>query len=311
MQIPDVIIIAGATATGKTALGVEVAHHLGTDVISCDSQLVYTGLNIGTAKPTEEEMAGIPHWGIDLVEPTVACSAALYQNTVLPLVIDRIQRKQSVIMVGGTGFYLRQLFEPRTLLNVPPNPELRQQLMEWAEIATTEQTPYPLHTRLAQHDALRASQLYPQDTQRLLRALEIVESTGQPVPQTKTPCAVEEALGYMPHVQWVGLFQEDVAARWQRIETRVDTMLQAGWLEEVEALAKQYGHEAHALQVAHGYPELLKVLAGQQTITQAKERITFQVRQYASRQKKWFNKVSGVQWFDVSEGLPSPATLLL
>jgi tRNA dimethylallyltransferase len=304
MPHADVTIITGATATGKTALGVRLAQALHTDVISCDSQLVYRGLNIGTAKPTEADMQGVPHWGMNLVEPSVAFSAAMYQQAVLPLVLERIRANTPVVMVGGTGFYLRQLFEPRTLLNLPPNPELRKQLLEWAKTATTPDDAYPLHTRLARQDALRASQLYPQDTQRLLRALEIVETTGEAVPQTKTASAVEEALGYPPSLHWVGLVHHDVEARWQRIESRVDAMLAEGWLNEVEALVHQHGQEAHALQVAHGYPELIRVLRGQQTLEEARQRITFQVRQYASRQKKWFNRVPGLNWMDVSNGLP-------
>jgi tRNA dimethylallyltransferase len=307
---PEIWVITGATATGKTALGVQLAQHLNTDVISCDSQLVYQGLNIGTAKPTLVERQGVVHWGMDLVSPNTVFTAALYQEAVLPLILERLQQHQPIILVGGTGFYIRQLLEPRTLVQVPPNPALRQSLREWALTEVSDRLPHPLYERLRVQDPVRATQLYPQDEHRLLRALEIVETTGAPVPQEKSPCAVEAALGYLPRLQWVGLYHNDRQERYKRIEKRVQAMMQQGWLDEVVSLVEKYGLDAHALQVAHGYPELIKVLQGHQTLLEAQERIAIQVRQYARRQKTWFNTVLNMHWCDVSVGLPSIVSLM-
>jgi tRNA dimethylallyltransferase len=292
----ELIIVTGATATGKTDLGVALAQHLNTDVISCDSQLVYTGLDIGTAKPTPEEQQGIPHFGMDLVAPDITFSAAMYEEAVLPLIMERLERQQPVIMVGGTGFYLRQLFEARPLVDVPPNPSFRAEMTEWA---STQAGDFPLHERLKTLDALRASQLYPEDDRRVLRALEIIEATGEPVPQEKRPSVVETALGREPKTVWLGLTHGDKVHRYQRIEARIDAMLDAGWLDEVQHLADEYGEEAHALQVAHGYPELLAVLKDELSLEEAKTQIAINVRQYARRQKVWFNRHSHMQWLDI------------
>ena len=298
-MIKELIIVTGATATGKTDLGVALSQQLASDVISCDSQLVYTGLDIGTAKPTLEEMQGIPHFGMDLVAPDITFSAAMYENAVLPLIVERLERQQPVIMLGGTGFYLRQLFEARPLVDVPPNPSFRAEMTAWANNASTQAGDFPLHERLKTLDALRASQLYPEDDRRVLRALEIIEATGEPVPQEKRPSVVETALGHEPKTVWLGLTHGDKVHRYQRIEARIDAMLDAGWLDEVQHLADAYGETAHALQVAHGYPELLAVLKGTLTLEEAKTQIAINVRQYARRQKVWFNRHSYMQWLDI------------
>ncbi len=296
-NLPDVIIITGSTATGKTDLGVALAQQLKSDVISCDSQLVYKGLDIGTAKPTEAEQQGIPHYGMDLVAPDVVFSAAMYQEAILPLLLERLHQSKPAILVGGTGFYLRQLFEARPQVDVPPNPEFRASLEAWAN---TQEHPYALHDRLKALDPLRASQLYPQDTRRILRALEIIEATGQAVPQEKSPSIVETAWGKPLNIVWVGLTHSDVAFRYAQIERRIEAMLEQGWLEEVDALRQAYGESAHALQVAHGYPELCRVLKGDLDLEEAKTQIAINVRQYARRQKVWFNRHETMHWCDVS-----------
>ncbi len=295
----ELIIVTGATATGKTDLGVALAQQLASDVISCDSQLVYKGLDIGTAKPTTEEQQGIAHFGMDLITPDVTFSAAMYEEAVLPLIVERLERPQPVIMVGGTGFYLRQLFEARPLVDVPPNPIFRAEMTEWANNASTQAGDFPLYQRLKTLDALRASQLYPEDDRRVLRALEIIDATGEAVPQEKRPSVVETALGREPKTVWLGLTHGDKVHRYQRIEARIEAMLDAGWLAEVQHLATAYGEEAHALQVAHGYPELLAVLKGELSLEEAKTQIAINVRQYARRQKVWFNRHRHMQWLDI------------
>jgi tRNA dimethylallyltransferase len=236
---------------------------------------------------------------MDLVAPDITFSAAMYENAVLPLIVERLERQQPVIMVGGTGFYLRQLFEARPLVDVPPNPSFRAEMTAWANNASTQAGDFPLHERLKTLDALRASQLYPEDDRRVLRALEIIDATGEPVPQEKRPSVVETALGHEPKTVWLGLTHGDKVHRYQRIEARIEAMLDAGWLEEVQHLADEYGETAHALQVAIGYPELLAVLKGTLALEEAKTQIAINVRQYARRQKVWFNRHSHMQWLDI------------
>ncbi|XVJ51339.1 MAG: tRNA (adenosine(37)-N6)-dimethylallyltransferase MiaA [Vampirovibrio sp.] len=297
---PEIIIVTGATATGKTGLGIALAKTLRTDVISCDSQLVYQGLDIGTAKPSLDEQAGIPHYGMDLVAPDQVFSAAMYEEAVLPLVLERLHTQQTVVMVGGTGFYLRQLFEARPMVEVPPNLALRSSL-EQEVMAQKNSHPNLLHERLTQWDPVRASQLEPQDQRRIIRALEIIDATGQPVSQLKRPSVVESAWGRPPRIRWLGLVEGDKQARYQKIESRIEAMLKAGWLTEVETLLQQFGSAAHALQVAHGYPEWVKVLEGQLSMEEAKSLIAIHVRQYARRQKVWFNRHRDMHWCDVSQ----------
>ncbi|MFM7390650.1 MAG: tRNA (adenosine(37)-N6)-dimethylallyltransferase MiaA [Vampirovibrionales bacterium] len=305
-----IIIITGPTATGKTAVGVALAKQLNGEVINADSQLVYRGLNIGTATPTPEEREGIVHHVMDVALPNEAFSAGQYQQHATAALLECYQRGKTPIFVGGTGFYLRSLFEPMALANVATHPELRQQLE--AEIA--QQGLAGVFQRLQQLDPIRASQLMPTDAQRIVRALEINLLTGQPVPQTPQPSWVSQQFpsGVMPPVYWFALGFRDKAHHWELIAQRIDTMLADGWLEEVATLVQTYGADAHALQVAHGYPVLQQVLQGTLNLHKAKEVIAIQVRQYARRQRVWLQKVQapqGVQWLYRDE-LPTTASVI-
>ena len=284
MPRPFVVAIAGPTATGKTSLGVELAQHLNTEVISADSQLVYQGLTIGTAKPTEAERQGIPHHLIDRVPPTQAYSASDYRRDGLMVLAALIDSRQCAVVVGGTGFYFQHLLQQPQLPDVPPNEAFRSALQA-QELAS----PGCLHQRLTGQDSERAKALHPNDTMRLIRALEIIEATGEPVP-TKV-----KAASPWP-VLWLGLGVQDRTWLWQRIEQRVDAMLTAGWLEEVEQLMGKYGPDCHALQVAHGYPELVEVLQGKRSLADAREQIVINVRQYSRRQFVWFKRNPEIQW---------------
>lgn len=285
-----VTVVVGPTASGKTAHAVQLAlQQPGSVVLSADSQLVYRGLDIGTAKPTAEDRQGIPHYGMDCAAPTEAYSAARYRQDCLPLLQAWLQQGKPVVVAGGTGFYLRQLFEATTLPEVPPNPALRATLQTLAETQGNEL----LHRQLAEQDSLRASQLHPNDRVRVIRALEIIAATGKPVPQTAQPA-------WLNTVQWVGLWPQNQSDHWARILSRIDAMLAAGWLEEVEGLMQQYGTDAHALQVAHGYPELVRVLQGQLSLSEARQQIYIHVRQYARRQLTWFKRNPAIQWLPVA-----------
>jgi tRNA dimethylallyltransferase len=289
----DTLVLVGPTAIGKSSLALRLAQRWGAVIVSADSQLVYQGLNIGTAKPTLQEQALVPHYLMDLVPPTSTYSAALYKSEALQTLAALRKEGRKVIVVGGTGFYLRQLFEVSSLPEVPPNPAFRKQLELWA----SAQPAGALYERLKQLDPVRAKQLYPQDTPRLLRALEIIEATGQPVP----------ALTFQAHpptgVLWRGLYPQNREALWQCIEQRVQAMLESGWQQEAEALAQQHGAAAHALQVAHGYPELLAVSRGEMPLAAAQTQIVTKVRQYSRRQWTWFSKHPWLQWLILNDTL--------
>jgi tRNA dimethylallyltransferase len=289
MSCKKVIVVTGQTATGKTGLGIELAHHFNTEVISADSQLIYYGLDIGTAKPTLAEQQGIPHHLINVVSPENIYSVASYKSDARQHLNTLWDTGKIPVIVGGTGFYLKALLQASVLPDVPVNEPFRQLLRQTA----SEQGFSVLHHQLGRLDPLRASALHPNDGVRIIRALEIVEATGQPVPTAVQAPDVS--------VCWIGLRYQNRDTLWETLEHRIRLMLEKGWLAEVEHLIACYGFEAHALNVAHGYPELMAVLQGKQTLEDAIVQITLNVRQYAKRQLTWFRSNPGIHWFDVDK----------
>ena len=284
-----IIAVVGTTATGKTALGVELAQQLNGEVISADSRVVYRKLDIGTAKPTPKERQGIPHHLIDLVNPDETYSVSMYQKTGSPILNSLLAQEKTPIIVGGTGLYVRALLQESFFPDIPPDGHFRN---EMAQLAQTHGTGY-LHQLLTQKDPRRAAQLHPNDQVRIIRALEIIEKTGNPVPDATTP------LPY--NVCWLGLAYDDRDLLRQRIAQRMESMLSGGWIEEVEGLLKQYGPDAQALKVAHGYPELVKMLQGELSLDEARYQIQINTQQYARRQITWFRPNTNIHWFNVDK----------
>lgn len=280
-----VIAIVGPTATGKTAMAVEVAQWLNTEIVSADSQVLYRELTIGTAKPTEEEKQGIPHHMIDVAAPDESFSAAAYQAHASAHLETLWNADKVPVVAGGTGFYLKALLQADFIPDVPPNDAFRAAMADWAEQQTD---PEALHQLLREKDPERAAALHPNDRVRIIRALEIIEATGQPVPKRS------ENKGL--NVQWFGLTYMDRDLLRQRIDQRIDAMMAQGWLEEVEGLVQRYGPQTHALGVAHGYPELVQVVLGQRSLEDALEQIRINIHQYARRQMTWFRRNPQVQW---------------
>jgi tRNA dimethylallyltransferase len=280
--IKHVIAIVGSTATGKTSLGIDLAQQLQTDIISADSQLIYKGLDIGTAKPSLEERQGISHHMIDVCLPNEIYSAATYQRQALVQMQRLWDGRKIPILVGGTGFYLRNLLEADIIPDVPPNPIFRDSLLAF-------DAPQ-LHARLTQQDVRRAAELHPNDRARIIRALEIIEATGKPVPQPHTPKDIS--------VLWIGLTYDDRTLLDNRIKDRIDIMIQAGWIDEVSQVMEEYGKDAHALKLALGYPELVQVISGTLSLEEAVEQIQINVRQYARRQMTWFKRNEAIHWLD-------------
>jgi tRNA dimethylallyltransferase len=301
---PTVTVVTGSTASGKSGLALQLAQHWQGQgyqpVILCaDSQQVIEGMAIGTAQPSVAEQALVPHVGLGWATPDQPFSVADFVAKAHPCLCELTANPQTpVLVVGGTGFYLQALFEPTVLPAVAPNPALRQQLQAQA----ASQPAGWLHQQLTLADPARASQLHPNDTFRVLRALEIIAAQGgQPVPTQTSPALWPVTA---PNVVSLALSPPSREWLWQRIEQRVDAMLAQGWLAETEALVVRYGAEAHALQVAHGYPELVAVLQGRTSLPEARQRIIFNVRQYARRQRIWLARRS--QWMHT---LPATASV--
>jgi len=301
----NLYVIVGSTATGKTALSIALAKKINAAfVLSADSQQVYEGLSIGTAKPSIEEQAGVLHYGLDIVPPTQLFSTVQFQQYALPLLSEAFSQGQSVVVSGGTGFYLQGLLQPSQLPSVPPNPVFRTSLAPVDSLL--------LHAQLQEKDPARASQLEPQDKNRIIRALEIIHATNAPVPTVWQPSLLEQHLPpeHQPNIHWIGLQPEDKLAHWAKMEQRVAVMLQQGWLSEVETIVKHYGATCPALQAAIGYPELLGVLEQKQSLEEAQVKININVRQYARRQRTWFKRNPHINWLS-ADCLTTPTEQLM
>ncbi len=287
---PRVIAIAGTTASGKTRLSIDLASLLGSEIISSDSQLVYQGLDIGTAKPTLSERRGIPHHLIDCVAPSEKFTVAMYVQAAQPILEALIESGKTPIVVGGTGFYLRALLQQQQYPQVPPDPDFRQQMKALSETHGPEY----LYRLLQLKDPRRAAMLYPQDGFRIVRALEIIEKTGEPVPDVTEACPYD--------LLWIGLGYANRETMRQAINDRIDTMIAVGWLEEVQKLITEFGPNAHALQVSHGYPEWVRHLEGELEFSKARDQIRLNIHQYARRQLTWFRNQAPIEhWFYVDE----------
>jgi tRNA dimethylallyltransferase len=295
-------VIVGSTATGKTALGIAFAQWLERSgvkvvVLSADSRLVYQGLNVGTAKPTVLECAGIAHEGMNLVPPTQPFTAQDYATWAEACLAEVHQQGAIPLFVGGTGFYLQSALCETLIPAVVPDESLRHALHQEA---STPEGRLLQWQRLECLDPNRAMHLHPNDTLRVVRALEVIQLTGKPVPQVKP---LNQTYRYPTH--WFNLYASDKLWLWQRIAHRTQQMLKQGWLDEVEALVAQYGEQAHALGVTHGYPELIKVLKGEMTPAEAEDSINIQVRQYAKRQQTWFRRLTSIDTLDITHVEPS------
>lgn len=289
---PEILAVVGPTATGKTIIGAQLAKWLQSEVISVDSQLVYQELAIGVAKPTPAEMQGVPHHMIGVVPPTTVFSAGDYAQQARPILAGVLAQHKVPVLVGGTGFYFRSLLQPQHLPDVPPNPRIRAELQDRLQQAGPE----ALHHLLQEKDPVRAQQIHPHDRVRLIRALEIVALTGQPVPKTLWHSAYP--------MQAIGLTYRNRDIHLQKIRDRLHQMMAAGFLDEVSGLYQHYGF-CFALQNAHGYPELVDVLEGKRTVEDALAQIEINIRQYSKRQMTWFRKLPDIHWFYVDEQTPA------
>jgi tRNA dimethylallyltransferase len=275
--------LTGPTASGKTAVGIELAHRLGAEILSLDSMAVYRHMDIGTAKPTAEERAQIPHHLIDLVDPNQSFSIADYLDHARQAVAEIRGRGQQVLFVGGTPLYLKALL--RGLFDGPPaNWPLRQELLDIAQ----QQGSQVLHDRLALIDPTAAAKLHPRDTRRLIRALEVHASTGQPISQWQQQFdRVNEA--HRGRVFLLDRAREDLHAR---INGRVEAMFDAGWIEEVRRVWHDFTPISQTAAQAVGYREIAAHLAGELSVTELVELVKTRTRQFAKRQLTWFRSLA-------------------
>lgn len=276
------LCIVGPTATGKTRLSVALAHALNGEVVSFDSMQVYRGMTIGTAAPTPEEMEGVPHHLIGVIDPREPFSVSRYVALADPIVQDILRRGKTAILVGGTGLYIDSLVAGRSFAPSPADGR-RTALERQADALGME----AMLERLRAVDLETAATLHPANRKRVLRALEVYEQTGEPISAHNRRT---QALPPKYAPVWLGLDYQDRSLLWQRIALRADLMLQNGLREELDALlALGLPPDSTALQ-AIGYKELLDDPAD------ARDKIVFRSRQYAKRQRTWFRRNPAVQW---------------
>jgi len=288
MEQPQIVIIAGPTATGKTALALELASRYNAEIVSADSRQVYRYLDIGTAKPTLAQQAAVPHYLLDVVNPDERFDGARFRTLATEAIQTIQQRDKRILVVGGTGLYLRAL--TRGLFAGPPaDPALRARLHE-EEQAKGKGF---LHRRLASMDPQAASRLHPHDTVRLIRALEVFLLTGTPISQWQR----EHAFRDRPFSTLTVSLVMDREALARRIDQRCRQMVQDGLAEEVRRVWELgYGPELASLQTI-GYAQIGKMLQGHYGLEEALEKMAQETRRLAKRQLTWLRAEPDVRWF--------------
>ena len=283
-MIPKAIAIMGPTASGKTAAALAVARHLPCEIISVDSALIYRDMNIGSAKPGAEELASVPHHLIDIIDPSQTYSVAQFRSAVLELVEQITARNRTALLVGGTMMYFKVLRDG--LGDLPPaDMQIRAKLD--AEIATHGIA--SLHARLAQLDPITAQRLPPGDTQRIQRALEVIEQTGQAL---STLFAQQTGMQPALDMQAFSLEPGERSVLHQRIAQRFDVMLQQGFIDEVRALRARGDLTPNMPSMrCVGYRQAWEYLDGAYDLTEMRERGIIATRQLAKRQLTWLRSM--------------------
>lgn len=282
-----IICLAGPTASGKTALAVELAKEFDGEVVSCDSMQVYRRMDIGTAKPTKEEMQGIPHHMIDVASPEEDYSVSRYCAQAAPIVEDIVARGKTAIIAGGTGLYMDSLIRGNDFAPFPST-GVRQRLEAQADAEGLE----AMADWLRSVDPEAAERIH--DRKRLLRALEVYLETGETITEHNRRT---QAIPPRFTPVWLGLDFEDRQQLYDRIDLRVTKMLEMGLLEEIrELLASGVPEKATAMQ-AIGYKEFVDALASRETLEAAADQVRQSSRRYAKRQLAWFRRNKAMHWF--------------
>jgi len=291
MEKPKIVAIVGPTASGKSALAIHLAQRFGGEIINADSVQVYRGLDIGSAKTSIQEREVVPHHLIDILDPEEIFSAAHFRREADELIHRLYQRNTRIFVVGGTGLYLKVL--TRGIFVGPArNPEFRKALQSREE----KEGQLALYQELQALDPLAASRLHPQDTSRIIRALEVYYLSGKPISAFQNNHRFKEK----PYeVLKLGLYCDRNELD-RRIEDRVNRMLQMGWIEEVRSLLNGGTKRDHKSMQSIGYRTVVSYLFGEVTLPEAVRLIQRDTRRYAKRQMTWFRADSQIRWFQAA-----------
>lgn len=298
MEKIPVIAIVGPTASGKTGLSIKLAQHFDAEIVSFDSMQLYKGMDIATAKPTEQEMQGIPHHMIDCVERGEVFSVARYKEAAENAIRDIVGRGKRVILVGGTGLYLDSLLNNIEFLDSEDNDKNRE-VREKLQAELIEKGPEFMHGKLAGIDPKAAENLHPNNTGRVLRALEVFYTTGHTI-SYQVEHSKDTPSPYAPI--FIGLTARDRQYLYDRINLRVDLMLQDGILNEVEEFVAE--ESKSTARQAIGLKELAPYIRGEEDLVTCVERLKQETRRYAKRQLTWFRRNEKINWLFIDEMSP-------
>ena len=291
-----VLVIAGPTASGKTKIGVELAKRLNGEIISADSMQIYKHMNIGTAKPTINEMQNIPHHLIDFVEIGENFSVVQYKEMATRCIEDILSRGKVPIFVGGTGLYINSITEEIKYDEAAENKEIREKLEKIAETEGNER----LYEKLKEVDIDTYNRLNINDTKRIIRALEVFEATGITITEhQKMSKEIEKKYDY----KIVGLWMERENL-YNRINLRVDKMIEDGLEDEARNIIEMIKNNGKITSFqAIGYKEFLKYFNGEVSLEDAIASIKQESRRYAKRQVTWFKRTNGLKWINVDRDI--------
>lgn len=285
-ESPIVLVVAGPTASGKTSLALFLARSLGAEIVNCDSLQVYRGMDIGTAKPSREERAQVPHHLFDILEPADVFNAGDYAARARRVIIEISSRGRLPLLAGGTGFYLRSLFE-----GLAAGPQRNERLRSRLQSAA-DRRPAFLHRLLRRLDPLTAARIHSNDRNKLVRAIEICILARRPA-----SAVFEEGRLSFDGVRALKLVLNPPRVELlRRITERTRRMFESGLLDEVSALLNSGIPVTTKALESIGYQQACKVLAGQMTQAEAIESVTIATRQYAKRQITWFRREKDVEW---------------
>lgn len=281
-----IVVVAGATASGKTALSLELAKRLLGEVVSCDSMQIYKGMNIGTAKPTKQEMQGIPHHMIDILEPSQNFSVADFCTMAREIISGISKRGNLPILTGGTGLYIDSLVNNIDFAEETGKSEIRDELFALAEKEGKD----AVYEILLKIDPEYAKIVHPNNIKRVIRAIELYKTTGMTVTEhnklPKTP--IYKSVCFC--IDW------DRETLYNRINKRVDQMIEEGLENEAKALYDEYGRQNFTAFAGIGYKELFDYFDGNKTLSEAIEEIKQGTRRYAKRQLSWFRRNDKIYW---------------
>lgn len=293
MTKKPLIILAGPTAVGKTALSIRLAKETGAEIISADSMQVYRGMDIGSAKITKEEMAGVPHYLVDVLEPEEDFNVVRFQNMAKDAAAEIWSKGKIPLVVGGTGFYIQALLYDIDFTENDGDESYRREL---EKKASDEQGALELYEMLRNTDPKSAQEIHPRNIKRIIRALEFYRQTGKKISEHNETQRQKES----PYNYAYFVLNDERSRLYERIDRRVDLMMEQGLLEEVRALRERGVRKDSTAMQGLGYKELYTYLDGEYPLDEAVRIIKRDTRHFAKRQITWFKREKNVVWADRS-----------